>query len=472
MHACCHKLAMNRRITKISSSPADINQSLHAQLIFHCTQYFLVSLLFMQNIYSVLIVASLLNCVSIAAGISITCQHSLSVVAMEFFTGNSSIDRDRISVDDADQTSFGWLLSSPCTTASKMDPSTLQQLQTSHSYGSNSLGTKERLAACRVSSRELQHHLFSSSDTEETPEGFSESSLSDTSFDDENIYPLYCSTGESCESRNYKDLATFEEEARIWALWDEELHNVEDYIETNSRNQHARPRIDDRIFLPSLVCDLDVLEYNSTLYRSNAIRTPKHDYLSMPQTPRTASQKCFPSMPRHPPPPPPKDHSCTRVPNSQHNSWPTPISSKTPLPSHRSRANTVPSQSRVYPPSKLSTYMTNEYPPRTSSMTNQGKNLCIRSAPSSPNAPMPANDFMEKMQKSVFEWDSDSDDEEKVELPEWIRKLNPKRGNTHKDPLAKATAEFTSKTKKKTKSFSAIGEVLKRSLRIRRSADF
>jgi hypothetical protein len=100
-----------------------------------------------------------------------------------------------------------------------------------------------------------------------------------------------------------------------------------------------------------------------------------------------------------------------------------------------------------------------------------------QSSPPSPNFPRPADDFMEKMQKSVFDWDSDdSDDEDKVELPEWIRKLATKRGhihaNAHKDPLAKAITESRGKQKKKSKSFGALGEVLKRSLRIRRSGDF
>lgn len=78
---------------------------------------------------------------------------------------------------------------------------------------------------------------------------------------------------------------------------------------------------------------------------------------------------------------------------------------------------------------------------------------------------------MGKMQESFFE-DSDDDEDEKADLPDWIKRLYPRKGNAHKDPFSKAMADFAGKQKKKSKSFGGFGEVLKRSLKIRRSCDF
>jgi len=118
--------------------------------------------------------------------------------------------------------------------------------------------------------------------------------------------------------------------------------------------------------------------------------------------------------------------------------------------------------------------MTNEYP---SSQNPYGSITTTCSAPSSPFDPFEAEDLMSKMQKSVFDFESDDEDEDddRNELPDWLRRLTPRKGAGSKDPLAKAPAEFSGKgssKEKKNKSFSHLGEVLKRSLRIRKSGDF
>jgi hypothetical protein len=116
--------------------------------------------------------------------------------------------------------------------------------------------------------------------------------------------------------------------------------------------------------------------------------------------------------------------------------------------------------------------MTNEYP---SSQNPYGGITATCSTPNSPFYPFEAEDIMSKMQKSVFDFESDDDEEEdRNELPDWLRRFTPRKGVGHKDPLAKSTAEFSGKrgSNEKNKSFSHLGQVLKRSLRIRRSGDF
>lgn len=75
---------------------------------------------------------------------------------------------------------------------------------------------------------------------------------------------------------------------------------------------------------------------------------------------------------------------------------------------------------------------------------------------------------MSKMQKSVFDFETHNE-EEKEEDDSWLRRFHLSKKLVHKDPLVKAIEEFE---KKKGKSFGGLGEVLRRSLRMRKSSDF
>jgi hypothetical protein len=394
-----------------------------------------------------------------------------------------------ITVDAPD--CYGWLLSPPSTTVfSKMHLTTPRRHQIPRSHSSHSLQRDKKLAATRATPTQ-SHHLFTlPGSQDDAMDEYSESSLSDTSFEDEHIYPLYCTDTRISEGSKCKDLVALDAESeRIWALfWSSPKDESPLQAATHQYlAENTRTSTDDRLFLPSLISDLGVTEYPTTLHRSDAIlsstrvRTPLASHKFRPTTQTFLPAGPAPSKPLPPPPPPPKDNQEAKSTHSQHNSWPTHNTLYTPpspRPSVPSRPQAHRSKSAAHLPSKLNNSMIDScpHPARPAMIRSPNSYSYPSSSPTSPSfpVPLPANDdLMCRMQKSVFDWESDSEDsDEKREFPEWIRKLNRKRANNvHNDGLAKPTSEFAGKDKKSGKSFSAMSEVLKKSLRIRRNGD-
>jgi hypothetical protein len=358
---------------------------------------------------------------------------------------------------------------------STMDPYTPTQVQSQHSHQPAESNAKESVDAFRISPRQLDQQLSAASDTEEdTMEGYSESSLSDISFDDELFNTRYYSDTEVAQDHKYKDSATVEESEKLWALFfsskeDWPLRNVSKDVENTSPSQYHTPSAEQstngQYLIRSFGYDIDTHDNSNPFHQSGLPNSPislnqPHTYSKSQSYPK----KSLPSV--LPPLTPPDDGIRPKHSHPQHKSWPLEGCSKVVRPSNRSHAHTMPSRSRGLSPAKCNLEAIHTYPPRSSSMATGNSDIYVRSAPSSPSFLLPTSDFMEKMQKSVFEWDSEDEDGERLDLPEWIRKLAPRRAHPHKDQLAKATCDFKKKTKTKSKSFGALGEAFKKSLKI------
>lgn len=402
------------------------------------------------------------------------------------------IDTDMIT--ELEPEAYGCVHSSSSTTYSKMHLSTpqAQKLRTSRSVGV--FGSK--LAACRTISKELQSCLFSSPNI--TPSSSDTSSDDEISEDDDDKAAIFNAASDA-----------------LWLTWEETNHKFEEQPVVIYKPQEGRPRVDDQSLLPLLASVEDV----PLLYRSDALRSTQScdrvvSLATVPSAPVIPSRPKFYSLTPTPsaslsraksfisprpspcptarvlqkeifksPPPSPNardpinyshpQHTSSTV-NTAFNTTPPVRAYSDPALQTRSRANTAPSSRQLRPrqSSKLSAYTTNEFPPRTSS---RAQDYVPDSRPPSPDFPLSEEDLMGKWQKSGFDSDSDDDDrEEKDDLPDWIRRLATGKGygRGHKDLFLRSTTDVIKKQKKKSKSFSALGEVLKKSLRINRSNDF